>query len=62
MLIKVIILFSLILTSCVTTKSSIISSDREAKHSVFPPGIHPITTIKEIVPLLQTLNEHDLVA
>lgn len=59
MFIKVIILLSIALTSCVTPKSTIPTA---TKHQIFSSGIHHITGIKEIVPLLQTLDERDLVA
>lgn len=62
MFIKVIIMLSLILTSCVTSKSPVTKAERETKHQGFSLGIHHITAIKEIVPLLQTLGERDLVA
>lgn len=62
MFIQLIILLSLTLTSCITSKSSITTADRETKHAIFSPGIHHITGIKEIVPLLRTLDERDLVA
>lgn len=62
MFIKVIIVLSLILTSCLTSKNSFITTEGEIKHQVFSLGIHRITAIKQIIPLLQTLNERDLVA
>ncbi len=52
----------LLLLACITPKPDRLVNKSSTKNRIFSPGIHHITEIKDVIPLFETLNEHDLVA
>ncbi len=50
------------LLACNTLKPDRLVINSSAKIGILSPGIHHITAIKDIIPLFDALNEHDLVA